>query len=116
MGIWDTGPFGNDTAADLCGDLDGAAAEERPGMVRGVLLRAVGSVEYLEEPEAEEVDGVGRVPGRRLPDLVGERAFAADALDRVLAGGPEPGGLWDGSRGGPWRPPVPVPGGRFGLF
>ncbi|MFI2687742.1 DUF4259 domain-containing protein [Streptomyces sp. NPDC018584] len=29
MGTWGAGPFGNDTAADFCGELDEAAAGER---------------------------------------------------------------------------------------
>ncbi|MYV50114.1 DUF4259 domain-containing protein [Streptomyces sp. SID2888] len=37
MGTWDGGPFGNDTAADFCGDLDEAAAGEREGIIRGTL-------------------------------------------------------------------------------
>ncbi|MDT0330025.1 DUF4259 domain-containing protein [Nocardiopsis lambiniae] len=37
-GTWDTGPVGNDTAADFCGGLDDAATEEGAGMIRDALL------------------------------------------------------------------------------
>ena len=143
MGTWDTGPFGNDTAADFCDGLDDAAVEERAGMIRGVLLRAVGSGEYLEAPEAEEAVAAAALvaaqcpggdppdpvygPELPLPDLAALRDLAVEALDRVLAEGSESGDLWDESNGGRWRaavgrirdvlrPPVPAPGDHPGLF
>ncbi|MFC4018928.1 DUF4259 domain-containing protein [Micromonospora sp. GCM10011542] len=42
MGAWDHGPFGNDDAADRCGDLHDAHPSERAGIVRAVLTTAGG--------------------------------------------------------------------------
>jgi hypothetical protein len=53
MGTWDTGPFANDTAADFCGDLDEAAADEREGMIRSALTRVIDTENYLEAPESD---------------------------------------------------------------
>jgi hypothetical protein len=103
MGTWDTGPFDNDTAADLCGDLDDAPPGERAGMVRAVLLRAAdtGPARYLDaDIGAKAVAAAALVaaqcprgepvitpyaPDEPLPDLTGLRALAAEALERVVA-------------------------------
>ncbi|MET8081526.1 DUF4259 domain-containing protein [Streptomyces sp. NPDC005303] len=53
MGTWDVGPFDNDTAADLGGDLDEVAAGEREGIVRSALTRVIDTAAYLEAPESE---------------------------------------------------------------
>jgi hypothetical protein len=37
MGTWDVGPFNNDTAADWCGDLHDAGADQRLPLVRATL-------------------------------------------------------------------------------
>lgn len=119
MSTWDTGPFGNDTAADFCGDLDDAAAGERADMIRGVLLRAVESAEYLDAAEGEEAVAAAALvaaqcpggdppdlvcgPEWPLPDLGGVRGLAAEAVDRVLSEESELREFWDGSHGGPWR-------------
>jgi hypothetical protein len=52
MGAWGTGPFDNDDAADFAGDLDDAAPEDRPQLIRDALLAAADNDDYLESPEA----------------------------------------------------------------
>ncbi|AZQ40076.1 DUF4259 domain-containing protein [Streptomyces cyaneochromogenes] len=49
MGIWDTGPFDNDSAADFAGDLDDAKPEEREALIRGVLTRTIDATGWLAE-------------------------------------------------------------------
>ncbi|MGW2743308.1 DUF4259 domain-containing protein [Streptomyces sp. NPDC001450] len=119
MGTWDTGPFDNDTAADWCNGLDDAAADERAGLVRDALVRAVDTEDYLEAPEAEEAVAAAalvaaRLPGgaipsphygpeEPLPDLTALRPLALQALDRVVTEPSELLDLWEDSEGGPWR-------------
>ncbi|MFC7219469.1 DUF4259 domain-containing protein [Streptomyces polyrhachis] len=119
MGTWDVGPFDNDTAADFCGDLDEAAAGEREGLVRGMLIRVVDTAGYLEAhhsdkavaaaalvaaqcPGGERADPVYG-PKEPLPDLAGLRGLALQALDRVMTEPSELMDLWAGSDGAPWR-------------
>ena len=121
MGTWDSGPFGNDTAADFANDLDDAAVEEREALIRRVLTRAVDDQGYLEAPEAEQAVAAAAlvaaqcpggepvspyygpeepVPG--LPDDV--RRLAVEALDRVVAEKSELAELWgEEGDGGSWR-------------
>lgn len=69
MGTWDTGPFDNDTAADFGGDLDEAALEEREPMIRGVLVRAASSVDFLGVYDGEDVARPALIERlRRLPE------------------------------------------------
>lgn len=121
MGTWDTGPFGNDTAADWARDLDAAAWHERADLVRAVLVRTVGIRDYLEAPEGElAVAAAGLVaaqcpggepvspvfgPDEPLPVLPADlRRPAAEALDRVLADDSELPALWgDVPDGTEWR-------------
>ncbi|QIQ07156.1 DUF4259 domain-containing protein [Streptomyces liangshanensis] len=125
MGVWDTGHFDNDTAADFAGDLDAAAGAERTELVRGALARVIGTGggAVLEEsdgavavaaaalvaaqcpggPPVETVYG----PDEPLPSFPEElRDLAVRALDRVLAEDSELRELWadgEGERGPWWR-------------
>ncbi|MFG2119649.1 DUF4259 domain-containing protein [Streptomyces sp. NPDC048710] len=119
MGTWDTGPFDNDTAADWCNGLDDAAVDERAGMVRDALVRAVDTDDHLEAPEAEEAVAAAALvaaqlpggdvpsphygPEEPLPDLAALRPLALQALDRVVTEPSELLDLWEDSEGGPWR-------------
>ncbi|MBL7259326.1 DUF4259 domain-containing protein [Paractinoplanes lichenicola] len=86
MGAWDVGPFDNDTAADWCGDLDEAAPEERPVLIREVLSRvAEHGDEYLDSGEAEEAIAAAAVVASQLPG--GTAVDTAYAPDFLLEGG-----------------------------
>ncbi|KUL71274.1 MULTISPECIES: DUF4259 domain-containing protein [unclassified Streptomyces] len=102
MGTWDNGPFDNDTAADFGGDLDEAAREEREPMIRGVLVRAASSVDYLGIYDGEravaaaalvvaqhpdgELTCLNYGPAEPLPELPADlRLLAVDALDQVVS-------------------------------
>jgi hypothetical protein len=118
MGTWGIGPFDNDTAADFCGSLDEAAEGEREGVVRGALLRVVGTADYLEAPEGEEAVAAAALvaaqcpggdpvdsaygPEEPLPDLSALRGGAVQALDRVMTEPSELLELWAESDGDPW--------------
>ncbi|MFF4120827.1 DUF4259 domain-containing protein [Streptomyces sp. NPDC001714] len=119
MGTWDAGPFGNDTAADFCGDLDEALPDEREGMVRGAFTWVIDTADYLEAPasdvavaaaalvaaqcpEGEPADPVYG-PKEPLPDLTGLRDLALRALDRVMTEPSELMELWAEPDGDPWR-------------
>ncbi|WP_328303260.1 DUF4259 domain-containing protein [Streptomyces sp. NBC_00435] len=70
MGTWDIGPFDNDTAADLGGDLDEAAASQREGVAHGTLTDVIDTVGYLEAPESERAVAAAALVaahGRHLP-------------------------------------------------
>ncbi|WP_073377629.1 DUF4259 domain-containing protein [Nocardiopsis flavescens] len=120
---WDTGPFGDDTATDFCGDLDEPAERERAGMIRDRPPRAVEAEEHLGDPEAGEAVAASamvaaRCPGgdppdphygpeRPLPDLAAVRDLAAVPAPRVR-------GRWGrggvpGRRGPRLRGPRPCP-------
>lgn len=119
MGTWDIGPFDNDTAADFCGDLDEAAADEREGIVRRTLARVADTAGYLEAPESDEAVAAAALvaaqhpggepadsvygPEEPLPDLTGLRDLALQALDRVMTEPSELMNLWADSDGEPWR-------------
>ncbi|MEU3724242.1 DUF4259 domain-containing protein [Streptomyces sp. NPDC031705] len=119
MGTWDTGPFDNVTAADFCGDLDEADADEREGLVRDALLRVVDTADLLEAPRADEAVAAAALvaaqcpggepadpvygPEEPLPDLTALRDLALRALDRVMTGPSELPDLWEGEDGGRWR-------------
>lgn len=119
MGTWDVGPFDNDTAADFCGDLDEAAADEREGIIRGALTRVIDTAGYLESPESEEAVAAAALvtaqcpggdpahpvygPEEPLPDLTGLRDLALQALDRIMTEPSELMDLWAEADGGPWR-------------
>ncbi|MFF7193417.1 DUF4259 domain-containing protein [Streptomyces sp. NPDC008079] len=119
MGTWDVGPFGNDTAADFCGDLDEAAAGEREGLVRGALTRVIDTVDYHEAPESEVVVAAAALvaaqcpggepadpvygPEELLPDLPGLRDLARQALGRVMTEPSDLMELWAEPSGASWR-------------
>lgn len=111
MGTWDIGPFDNDTAADFGGDLDGTAREEREAMIRSVLERAAGPVDFLGVYDGERAvaaaalvvaqhpggDPVcsGHGPSEPLPELPADlRMLAVDALDQVVSNRSELAELW----------------------
>ncbi|MGY3064631.1 hypothetical protein ACVWZD_008953 [Streptomyces sp. TE3672] len=121
MGTWDIGPFDNDTAADFGGDLDEAAAEEREAMVRSVLKRAAGPVDFLGIYDGERaVAAVALVvaqhpdgdpacsnygPSEPLPELPADlRMLAVDALDQVVSNRSELAELWaEATNWSKWR-------------
>lgn len=94
MGTWDVGPFDNDTAADFCGDLDDAPAEDRLGLVRAALSDAA-------DEDGELDAGVAETAGSELLDLWEEsdgepwrkgveglrRVLRLSGVDPVAAGG-----------------------------
>ncbi|WP_097229390.1 DUF4259 domain-containing protein [Streptomyces zhaozhouensis] len=121
MGTWDVGPFDNDTAADFRGAWDDAPAGERAEKVRTALVTTVESGDYLDADEACEAVAAAALiaellpegavlpgeerpypPRESLPDLIGLRALAVRALDRVVAEGSELRELWDESGGEEW--------------
>ncbi|MFJ5270802.1 DUF4259 domain-containing protein [Streptomyces sp. NPDC088358] len=51
MGPWDTGPFGDDTAADFANALDDAEPESCEALIRGVLVRTVVATGFLREAD-----------------------------------------------------------------
>ncbi|MDI2128367.1 DUF4259 domain-containing protein [Yinghuangia seranimata] len=98
MGTWDTGPFGNDTAADFSITLDEARLEERESIVRGVLMRTIAADGWLIEaeqavaaaaliaaqcPGGQPVDPI-HGPHEPMPTFAVElRALAVEALERI---------------------------------
>jgi hypothetical protein len=85
MGAWDVGPFDNDTAADWCGDLNDAAPQERPDLIRRALTGAcVPEDTYLDCDEAAEAVAAAAVVASQLPD--GPRIDTPYAPDFLLAG------------------------------
>ena len=121
MGTWDVGPFDNDTAADLGGDLDDAAEGDREGMLRSILTRTADAQGYLDQDIAVEAvaaaaliaaqcpggDPVTTAYGPKLPipelplDL---RELAVRALARVVTEPSELLELWgENEVSGPWR-------------
>lgn len=121
MGTWDIGHFDNDSAADFCGGLDGAAPGEREALLRSALQLAARAEEYLDSDEAVEAvvaaalvaaqcPGGAAVtsaygPKEPVPPLAAElRPLAVAALDRVVAEESELAELWDETESGPaWR-------------
>ncbi|MGW7070875.1 DUF4259 domain-containing protein [Streptomyces sp. NPDC054855] len=127
MGTWDVGPFDNDTAADFCGDLDDARAEDRAGLVRAALTGATSATDaadaghdgYLDADVAETAVAAAALvaaqcpggepadsvygPEQPIPDLLSLRGPALRALDRVLSEDSELLELWQESDGEPWR-------------
>ena len=100
MGTWGTGPFDNDKAADFSYTLDEAAVGEREQVLRGVLVRTIEAVGYLDEADeavaaaaliAAQCPGGRPIttaygPKRPVPAIGDDaRALAAAALDRVTA-------------------------------
>ncbi|MFG3215352.1 DUF4259 domain-containing protein [Streptomyces tendae] len=117
MGTWDIHPFDNDTAADFANGLDDADMMEREALIRMVLMRAAGTKDYLEAPEAEEAVAAAALvavqcsgteaakipygPEEPIPTLpAGLRLLAVESLDRVLADESELSELWEESEGG----------------
>ncbi|MCQ6552987.1 DUF4259 domain-containing protein [Streptomyces sp. C10-9-1] len=121
MGTWDIGHFDNDTAADFSIRLDGAAGEERAGVLSEVLRSTADSGEYLEGDNAARAVAAAALvaaqcpggvpvttaygPDEPLPPLPRElRPLAVRALDRLVGGDSELAALWDeGGEGEEWR-------------
>ncbi|MFJ3928696.1 DUF4259 domain-containing protein [Streptomyces sp. NPDC090029] len=121
MGTWDIGHFDNDTAADFSIRLDGAAEEERAGVLREVLRSTADTAEYLEGDDAARAVAAAALvaaqcpggvpvttaygPDKPLPPLPQElRPLAVRALDRLVDGESELAALWDeGGEGTEWR-------------
>lgn len=119
MGTWDVGPFDNDTAADWCGDLDEAAPEERPALIRDALHQVAGhGGEYLDSDFAVEAIAAAAIVASQLPggtaidtpyapdflleggtiEVPGDiPAIALRALDRIVAPESEWRDLWEDS-------------------
>jgi uncharacterized protein DUF4259 len=86
MGTWDVGPFDNDTAADWCGDLDDAAAEQRPALIRDALSRvAEHGDEYLDSEDAVQAIAAAAIVASQLPG--GSAIKTSYAPDFLVAGG-----------------------------
>lgn len=86
MGSWDVGPFDNDVAADWCGDLDEAAAGQRPAVVRGALSAVVDNGEdYLDSDLAVEAIAAAAIVASQLPG--GAQIASSYAPDFILEGG-----------------------------
>ncbi|MFC9625024.1 DUF4259 domain-containing protein [Streptomyces sp. NPDC056930] len=99
MGTWETGPFGNDTAADFANALDDAEPEVREALIRGVLVRMIDATGYLMEaeeavaaaaliaaqcPEGDPVD-TPHGPETPMPLFPSDlRALADEALARIV--------------------------------
>ncbi|MEU8508722.1 DUF4259 domain-containing protein [Streptomyces brevispora] len=119
MGTWDVGPFDNDTAADFCGNLGDAAADEREGIVRNTLVETIDALGYLDAYISEKAVAAAALiaaqcpggdpanspygPKCTMPDLTGLRPLAVQALDRVTAAESELMELWDEAQDNSWR-------------
>jgi hypothetical protein len=117
MGTWDYGPFDSDKAADWCGDVNDAAAEERPALIRKALMSAIGNDGYLDSDEAAEAIAAAAIVAAQrggppitspyAPDFLLEGgtveiaddmpSLAVRALDRVVAEESEWRDLWEDS-------------------
>ncbi|MGI8332180.1 DUF4259 domain-containing protein [Actinomadura scrupuli] len=53
MGAWDYGPFDNDGAMDLFGELVTGSAADRERRLVSAMQEVVGSDEYVENPEVQ---------------------------------------------------------------
>ncbi|WP_392958093.1 DUF4259 domain-containing protein [Streptomyces sp. LN245] len=109
MGTWDTGPFGNDTAADFANTLDDAKPEERETLIRGVLTRTVDAIGWLTEGEeavaaaaliATQCPGGDSIdtpygPEKPMPAFPNDlRTLADEALARVISDEAGPASNW----------------------
>ena len=115
MGAWDTDPFGNDSAADWCGDLDDAAPADRVKFIRAALTDAAEEDDYLDVDTASVAIAAAAIvaamrPGGpavdspygpefladgariELPDDLA--ALAVRALDRITGDDSEWDELW----------------------
>lgn len=116
MNTWDTGPFGNDTAADFAGDLDDAKPGEREALIRGVLTRTVAATGWLTEGEeavaaaaliAAQCPGGAPIdsphgPEEPLPAFPDDlRTLADEALARIISDEAGPASNW--SAPGDWK-------------
>jgi len=122
MGTWDVGPFDNDTAADWCGDLNDAASQRRPTIVRSALTAVLDNGDdYLDNDVAVEAIAAAALVASQLPggtkitssyapdflieggrlELVdGVPALAVRALDRIVGDDSEWRELWKESEDG----------------
>ncbi|WP_432834887.1 DUF4259 domain-containing protein [Dactylosporangium sp. CA-092794] len=120
MGFWDSGPFGNDDAADFADELDEATAQGRIAMIGAVLERiaTTGITEDLDGGDAPRAVAAAALvaaqcpagapvrstygPAMPMPRFPGYlRQLAVDALDRLVTA---PSWLADGWRDDPvWR-------------
>ena len=86
MGTWDVGPFDNDTAADWCGELQEAAADKRPALIRNALNRVAGHGDvYLDSDLAVEAIAAAAIVASQLPG--GPAIDTPYAPDFLLEGG-----------------------------
>ena len=132
MGAWGLGPFDNDDAADLAGELE--SLDDSAGLE--ALIAALGAVdgEYIEADEgaravaaAEVVAGIVGQPGpttsyneaamgwiqRTSPPSNGALVdFALAVLERVMGEASELAELWDDA-GEPWSDSVSELSGRL---
>ncbi|MEV4682309.1 DUF4259 domain-containing protein [Streptomyces kurssanovii] len=109
MGTWDTGPFGNDTAADFADALDDVDPDAREALIRGVLIRTIDATGYLTEadeavaaaaviaaqcPGGESVDTTCG-PETPMPAFPADlRALAGEALARIADDETGPASNW----------------------
>ncbi|RPF30204.1 uncharacterized protein DUF4259 [Streptomyces sp. Ag109_G2-6] len=109
MGTWDTGPFGNDTAADFACDLDDANPGEREALIRGVLTRTIDATGWLTEGEeavaaaaliAAQCPGGNPIdtpygPEEPMPAFPDDlRTLADEALARIISDEAGPASNW----------------------
>ncbi|MEV7005385.1 DUF4259 domain-containing protein [Streptosporangium sp. NPDC051022] len=64
MGAWDLGPFENDGALDLLGDLDGTA--DPAAALAGAMREILAQDDYVEGPEMSGAVAAACVVGARL--------------------------------------------------
>ena len=120
MGVWGTGPFDNDDAADFAASLDHLEPEYRSCLIREALTSAVRQTDYLERDAGGAAVAAAALvaaqlgedvpidcihgPKQTIPELPDDlRPIAARALDRVLAECSELNELWmDSPDGEAW--------------
>jgi hypothetical protein len=116
VGVWDSGPFDNDIAADWCATFDEADDATRIEMIEESLTAAADETGYLNGDLAYEAIAAAAVVASQLPggppvasaygpDFLTEGgtlaippqlpALARRALDRVIADDSEWRELWD---------------------
>jgi hypothetical protein len=83
MGTWDKGPFDNDDAADFSADLDDAAPEDRPQLIREALTAAADNSDYLDVTQGSQAIAAAAIVASQQPggpelDAVYGPEFLAD--------------------------------------
>jgi hypothetical protein len=120
MGVWGTGPFDNDDAADFAVLLDHLEPVYRVGAIHDALTYAMRQSDYLERDAGGAAVAAAALvaaqygdevpidcihgPKQTIPELPDDlRPIAARALDRVLAECSELNELWmDSPDGEAW--------------